>query len=54
MSDIVNSEELDDFLFDHRENGCVAIKNDQGLNIAWKDRVTEDLILVEYASKEKD
>jgi hypothetical protein len=51
---IVNKDELDTFLFEHRDNGCLGVKGDlldeEGLpvNIAWRDMITGEEMGVEY------
>ncbi len=51
---ILNKKEIDQFLWDHRGNGCIGIKDgrtdEEGLavNTAWMDTVTEEEIEVEY------
>jgi hypothetical protein len=52
--DIANKEEIDTFLFEHRVNGCIGVKGDMldeeglKLNIAWRDKVTNEEIEVKY------
>jgi hypothetical protein len=51
---IVNKEEVDRFLFEHRENGCIGVKGDlidsDGLlvNVAWRDMVTGEEVEIKY------
>lgn len=57
MSKILNSKELDDWLWEHsftQGNRCDSIKDESGLNIAWKDTVTNDVIDIEYQLNEVD
>ena len=46
---IVNSKEIDSFLFNHRFNGCTSFKNEDGdRNVAWVDNVTGESINIIY------
>jgi len=48
MSEILNSGAIDEFCWKHRYNGTHAIKNKDGINIAWVDWVLGKSIAVEY------
>ena len=51
---VTNSEEIDAFLFEHKDNGCIGIKeglvDEEGLslNSAWRDVVTEEECRIQY------
>lgn len=53
---ILNSKEIDAFCWEHRMNGCEAVKSEEvdeeGLhfNIEWRDMVTGESIPVVYES----
>jgi len=55
---IKNTKEIDEFLFDHKENGCIGIKNNifdnDGLhyNIAWQDCKTGEKIEIIYEGED--
>jgi len=52
--DIANKEEIDSFLWDHLDNGCIGVKGDlldeEGLkiNVAWRDVVTGEEMEIKY------
>lgn len=49
MSEILNNEEVDSWLWEHAQiqgHQCDSIKDEDGLNIAWKDTVTEEVLEV--------
>ncbi len=56
--DTINTEEIEQFCWDHKENGCVGIKSglkdEDGLllNTTWRDSVTGEEIKVKYDFKE--
>ena len=55
MTQIINSAELDEWLFDHAQlqgHICNGVKNADGENIEWEDEVTGETIDVIYATKE--
>ena len=51
---IKNADEIDEFLFLHKENICSGVKNglldEEGLlvNTSWRDSVTGEEIMIEY------
>ena len=51
---IINQKQVDQFLWDHRENGCVGVKGKAGFFIAWKDSVTGELIKIWYKESTDD
>ena len=52
--EILNNKELDEFIFNHRDNGCIGVKgdlvDDKGLplNIYYRDQVTGEEVKVKY------
>jgi len=55
---IVNKKALDDWLWKHRYNTCIGIKDslvDESnllVNTAWQDTVTNEKIAIKYAQSE--
>ena len=54
---ILNKYEIDEFLFNHRVNGCIGIKGDLldeeslSYNVAWRDKKTGEEIIIKYIEK---